>query len=169
MSYISSGCPQISKVEAIIQSLRTSTNSLTNVVNRDRTFFCSPMMPMQLTKRWNSICISIGTGSIARDEEVKKPHLCIILRPPTPKDEVIAILGTFEIAMACAAVVRGVSSFGELIHSQVMDSCREKGRKFVSRRVPEDFASEQDRRKSDKILEETLEKRRARTRGSLEP
>lgn len=82
---------------------------------------------------------------------------------------VIAILGTFEIAKTCDAVVRGVSSHGELIHSQIMDSCREKGSEAISRIVAVEFASEQDRMKSYKLLEETLEKMRATKRGSLEP
>ena len=36
-----------------------------------------------------------------------------------PKDEVIAILGTPEIAKQCDAVVRGTSAFGDFIASQV--------------------------------------------------
>lgn len=87
---------------------------------------------------------------------------------PTPKDEVIAILGTFEIAKTCDAVVRGVSSFGDFINSQVMDACREKGKTFFSGLVSQEFASERDRRKSDKLLEATLKKMRAAKRGSLE-
>lgn len=80
---------------------------------------------------------------------------------PTPKDEVIAILGTFEIAKQCDAVVRGDSAFGDFIASQVVDTWRAKGRGILSLQIPEVYASEEERMKSGQALEAHIKKLRA--------
>ena len=86
----------------------------------------------------------------------------------TPKDEVIAILGTFEIAKQCDAVVRGDSAFGDFIASQVVDSWRAKGRDILSAQIPEVFASDEERMKSDQALEAHIKELRASKGVSLE-
>lgn len=80
----------------------------------------------------------------------------------TPKDDVVAILGTFEIATQCDAMVRGISGFGDLIYYQVRDAWRDKGRQNIfSKLVPEKQMSAEDRMKSDKLIKEALEKLKA--------
>jgi 2C-methyl-D-erythritol 2,4-cyclodiphosphate synthase len=88
---------------------------------------------------------------------------------PTPKDDVVAILGTIEIAKQCDAVVRGVSSFGDLILDQVMDAWKEKGKDIISKQLTEKFTDDQERMDSDKLLEQTLEKMRADKGASPKP
>ena len=85
----------------------------------------------------------------------------------TPKDDVVAILGTFEIATRCDAMVRGISGFGDLIYHQVRDAWRDKGRQDIfSKLVPEKNMSAEDRMTSDKLIKEALGKMKAKEGAS---
>jgi hypothetical protein len=87
----------------------------------------------------------------------------------TPKDDVIAILGTLEIAKQCNAVVRGASTFGDLILDQVRDAWEEMGQDIISKQLNERFANNEDRMKSDQLLQVKLEKMRANKVASPKP
>jgi hypothetical protein len=80
----------------------------------------------------------------------------------TPKDDVVVIMGTFELIKRCDAMVTGRSGFAGLLRDQIVDAWKEKGHEVFLALLEESFKSEEERLKSGQVIAQKLEEARAK-------
>jgi hypothetical protein len=79
----------------------------------------------------------------------------------TPKDDVIVILGTFEIIKGCDAFVSGQGGLSRLFAEQMFYHGKDEGRDVFRALVQENFASQEERVRSGQVIAEKVEAAKA--------
>jgi hypothetical protein len=85
----------------------------------------------------------------------------------TPKDDVVVILGTFELIKRCNAIVTGRSCFAGLLRDQIVDAWQEEGQDVFLALLEENFTSDEERRRSGQSIAEKLEAAKAKAKRGL--